>query len=75
MQEDEQRKGRSGDGKWIPLEVNSDMQMLVEMVLHLGKSWMKRIVLEIAKGFYYSAYCSPETIDSHLAKVLFQRVE
>ncbi|XP_029126812.1 ent-copalyl diphosphate synthase, chloroplastic isoform X2 [Cajanus cajan] len=59
-------------------QIESDMQELVELVLQNSSdcvhSSVKNSFFMVAKGFYYSAYFDPETINSHIEKVLFQKV-
>ncbi|KAL8151513.1 hypothetical protein V2J09_021321 [Rumex salicifolius] len=60
--------------------VNEDMQRLAEMVfIKKGKgkmldAKMKLSFWDVARSYYYTAYCSPTTINSHLLKVMFQTV-
>ncbi|KEH23767.1 copalyldiphosphate synthase [Medicago truncatula] len=59
-------------------EIESQMQELVQLVLQNSPdglhSNIKNSFLAVAKSFYYEAYCDPETIYSHIDKVLFQKV-
>ncbi|VFQ86200.1 unnamed protein product [Cuscuta campestris] len=69
-------------------EVEREMQSLVKIVLtddddeeeeeeeeeDLISPEVKQTFLTVTKAFYYAAFCNPGTIDSHIAKVLFQRV-
>ena len=58
--------------------VEPDMQELAQLVFQNSiediDPKIKRTFLTMAKSFYYAAYCDPSTIDSHIAKVLFERV-
>ncbi|KAJ1433077.1 Terpenoid cyclases/protein prenyltransferase alpha-alpha toroid [Sesbania bispinosa] len=61
------------------LEIESEMQELVQLVLQNSssndiQSNIKNSFLMVAKSFYYTAYFDPETIKSHIEKVLFQKV-
>ncbi|KAJ8426087.1 hypothetical protein Cgig2_015762 [Carnegiea gigantea] len=59
--------------------VQEDMQKLVKLVLSNTSNGadpcLKQTFLAVAKTFYYAAHCSPQEIDDHIAKVLFQRVD
>ncbi|GAU23364.1 hypothetical protein TSUD_334110 [Trifolium subterraneum] len=59
-------------------QIESEMQELVQLVLQNSPdslhSNIKNSFLMVAKSFYYEAYCDPETIYSHIDKVLFQKV-
>ncbi|CAI9118789.1 OLC1v1020399C1 [Oldenlandia corymbosa var. corymbosa] len=58
--------------------IDSSMQELVESVLTNSPgdldSDLKNTVLTVAKSFYYTVHCNPQTINSHIAKVLFEKV-
>ncbi|KAK7336755.1 hypothetical protein VNO77_17302 [Canavalia gladiata] len=59
-------------------QIESDMQELVQLVLQNTSdglhSNIKNSFFTVARSFYYAAYCDPETINSHVKKVLFQEV-
>ncbi|XP_027935618.1 ent-copalyl diphosphate synthase, chloroplastic-like [Vigna unguiculata] len=59
-------------------QIESDMRELVQLVLQNSSDGVhtnvKNSFLTVAKGFYYGAYCDPETINSHIQKVLFEKV-
>ena len=59
--------------------VQEDMQKLVKLVLSNTLNGvdpnLKQTFLAVAKTFYYAAHCSPQEIDDHIAKVLFQKVD
>ncbi|WJX84227.1 Gly-Xaa carboxypeptidase [Trifolium repens] len=59
-------------------QIESEMQELVQLVLQNSPnslhSNIKNSFLMVAKSFYYEPYCGPETIYSHIDKVLFQKV-
>ncbi|TQD99301.1 hypothetical protein C1H46_015090 [Malus baccata] len=61
-------------------EIELEMQQLVQMVLQKPldgaiESSIKQTFFAVARSFYYSAYSDAGTINSHLAKVLFERVD
>ncbi|KAI3923916.1 hypothetical protein MKW98_012705 [Papaver atlanticum] len=59
------------------VSVESAMHELVKCV-HQRFDWMdpkfKQVFLMVVRSYYYVAYCSPETIDHHIAKVVDDRV-
>ncbi|KAK9086797.1 hypothetical protein Syun_029191 [Stephania yunnanensis] len=61
----------------LEAEVESYMQELVKCVLQRFDGIdqeIKKTFLTVAKTFFYTACCSQETINLHIAKVLFERV-
>ncbi|KAL0370520.1 UNVERIFIED_CONTAM: Kolavenyl diphosphate synthase TPS5, chloroplastic [Sesamum angustifolium] len=60
------------------VQIESDMQELVKLVLTQCSGDLdfstKQNFLTVARSFYYTVYCSPGTINFHIAKVLFDRV-
>ncbi|XP_038691005.1 (-)-kolavenyl diphosphate synthase TPS14, chloroplastic-like isoform X1 [Tripterygium wilfordii] len=60
-------------------ELEHDMQRLVQLVLTNSSdgidSDIKKTFLAVAKRFYYTAFVDPETVNVHIAKVLFERVD
>ena len=61
----------------IDQQLDLEMQELTRRVLQ-GCSAINRLTretfLHVVKSFCYVAYCSPETIDNHIDKVIFQDV-
>ncbi|KAL0418739.1 UNVERIFIED_CONTAM: Kolavenyl diphosphate synthase TPS5, chloroplastic, partial [Sesamum radiatum] len=60
------------------VQIESDMQELVKLVLTQCSGDLdfstKQNFLTVARSFYYTVYCSPGTINFHIAKVLFDTV-
>ncbi|XP_038697212.1 (-)-kolavenyl diphosphate synthase TPS28, chloroplastic-like [Tripterygium wilfordii] len=62
----------------VTSEIEQDMQQLVQMVLnhHDGINFnMKQVFLLVTKTFYCNGFIHPKILDSHIAKVLFERVD
>nr|UNZ93492.1 ent-copalyl diphosphate synthase [Salvia splendens] len=61
------------------LDIESAMQELVKLVVTKSAgdldSQIKQNFFIIARSFYYSAYCNIGTINFHISKVLFERVQ
>ncbi|XP_059625876.1 (-)-kolavenyl diphosphate synthase TPS28, chloroplastic isoform X2 [Cornus florida] len=57
-------------------QIESDMQKLVRLVLSDDgvDPDIKQTFLTVAKSFYYTSFCSSETIRFHISKVLFEKV-
>ncbi|XP_028799641.1 ent-copalyl diphosphate synthase, chloroplastic-like [Neltuma alba] len=57
-------------------EIGVKMQELVQLVLSSNGMDlnMKKTFLTVTKSFYYAAHTHPETVNSHIEKVLFERV-
>ncbi|XP_054780433.1 ent-copalyl diphosphate synthase, chloroplastic-like [Prosopis cineraria] len=61
-------------------EIESEMRELVELVLQVQNPPnameynINNIFFAVARAYYYAAYFDAETINSHIAKVLFHRV-
>ncbi|GAB2281065.1 Gly-Xaa carboxypeptidase [Dionaea muscipula] len=61
------------------IEAESSMQKLVELVMRKYSYGIhedtKQTFLTVAKSFYYAAYCRPKTMNNHISKVLFEKVD
>ncbi|CAK7345764.1 unnamed protein product [Dovyalis caffra] len=59
-------------------EIESGMQELVHLILQNSSDGMesniKQRFLAVAKSFYYTAFCNPETINYNISKVLSEKV-
>lgn len=58
-------------------QVELEMQELAQCVLQSCNSINKvtrQTFLHVAKSYYYVAHCGPETIASHISKVIFEDV-
>ncbi|KAI3975858.1 hypothetical protein MKX01_030703 [Papaver californicum] len=72
-----QINGEAKVDKEMLFSIESGMQELVKCVyqrLDGIDPEIKQVFLMVVKSCYYVACCSPETIDHHIAKVLFERV-
>ncbi|KAL6899274.1 hypothetical protein ACP4OV_005932 [Aristida adscensionis] len=59
------------------LQVDMEMQELAQCVLqscHSINRMTRESFLHVTKSYCYVAHCSPETIDTHISKVIFQDV-
>lgn len=61
-------------------KIDEEMQELVKLVLSNNTlkdtdPILKQTCLEVTKAFYYAAHCSPQQIDHHITKVLFQKID
>ncbi|KAF8019881.1 hypothetical protein BT93_G0541 [Corymbia citriodora subsp. variegata] len=60
------------------VQIETAMQELVELVLQDSTSRLdgdvKDAFFAVTRSFYYTAHCDPGTINSHIAKVFFERV-
>lgn len=69
----------TSNGSITAIQIESDMQELVQLVVGDFSDGIspdtKQMFLSVTKSFYYRVYCSPATIRSHIAKVLFERVD
>nr|AGF69544.1 ent-copalyl diphosphate synthase [Salvia miltiorrhiza] len=67
------------DGGIRTLDIEAGMQELVKLVVTKSPgdldSEIKQNFFMIARSYYYAAYCNPGTINFHIAKVLFERVQ
>ncbi|KAK6940813.1 Terpene synthase, N-terminal domain [Dillenia turbinata] len=68
----------TSSGRIADAQIESDMQELTKQVLRNSSDdidpKIKQTYLTVAKSAYYAAFCDPETINFHIAKVLFERV-
>lgn len=58
-------------------QVDQDMQELAQCVLQSSSSvnrMTRKTFLDVAKSYCYMAHCSPEIIDYHISKVIFEDV-
>lgn len=58
-------------------QVDEEMQELAQSVSQISDPMnrvTKQTFLHVARSYCYVAHCSPETIDSHISKVLFEEV-
>ncbi|KAK4267997.1 hypothetical protein QN277_024706 [Acacia crassicarpa] len=72
-------KENNSNGSWNmgKTEIEVKMQKLVQLVLSSNNGMdlnMKKTFLTVTKSFYYAAHTDPDTINSHIEKVLFQKV-
>ncbi|KAL7159557.1 hypothetical protein ABFS83_01G035500 [Erythranthe nasuta] len=67
------------DAERTKSEIDKDMQLLLKLVLHPNSSCnlskdVKQTFFVVVRAFYYKAYFATEQIDSHISKVLFEKV-
>ncbi|TVU29592.1 hypothetical protein EJB05_21166, partial [Eragrostis curvula] len=67
-----------GNNKKLAQQLDSEMEELVAQCVLQSSNAVNRLTkqtfLHVAKSYYYVAHCSPETIDNHIAKVIFECV-
>jgi hypothetical protein len=67
----------TGNTDDIDRQVDLEMQELSWMIYqgcHGLNRDTKHTFLHVVKSIYYAVHCSPETIDSHIAMVIFEDV-
>ncbi|XP_044948008.1 syn-copalyl diphosphate synthase, chloroplastic-like [Hordeum vulgare subsp. vulgare] len=68
---------QNGNIQDLDNQVDSEMQEITQRVLE-GSNGINKLsrqtFLHVVKSFCYVTHCSPETIDSHISKVIFQDV-
>ncbi|KAL8063598.1 hypothetical protein ABFX02_01G036800 [Erythranthe guttata] len=79
LAEFENRNKKVNDVEWTTSEIDKDMQLLLKLVLHPNSSCnlskdVKQTFFVVVRAFYYKAYFATEQIDSHISKVLFEKV-
>jgi len=58
-------------------QIDLEMQELSQLVFQNGggiSRVTKQTFFHVVKSFYYAAHCLPETMDTHISKVLFEHV-
>ncbi|KAF0906466.1 hypothetical protein E2562_011459 [Oryza meyeriana var. granulata] len=72
-----QNGGSMDNIEGIDQEVDLEMKELIQRVYE-GSNDVNKVTrqtfLDVVKSFCYVAHCSPETIDGHISKVLFENV-
>ncbi|KAL6634599.1 hypothetical protein ACP70R_027270 [Stipagrostis hirtigluma subsp. patula] len=72
-----QNGGSTENTENLDRQVDLEMQELAQCVLQNCNSTNKvarQTFLHVTKSYYYVSHCSPETIDSHISKVIFEDV-
>jgi hypothetical protein len=73
-----QNGGSMDNVEGIDQEVDVEMKELIQRVYGSSSndvsSVTRQTFLDVVKSFCYVAHCSPETIDGHISKVLFEDV-
>ncbi|KAL7122331.1 hypothetical protein ACP275_01G039000 [Erythranthe tilingii] len=67
------------DAERTTSDIDKDMQLLLKLVLHPNSSCnlsndVKQTFFVVVRAFYYKAYFATEQINSHISKVLFEKV-